>query len=582
MRLMLALFRKHRWRTTLVILGLLLSGLAEGIGLSALLPLLNVAIAAERQGAGAPPGAFEQQVIDALAWVGISPTIGALLAVIVAGVAVRSLLLLAVQRQVGYTAAQIGTELRLDLLRAVLRSRWEYFLHQPVGRLTNALATEAQRSSDSFVYGATAITFLIHALIYGAIAVAISWQATLVSLVAGVLVIGSSHFLVRMTRRAGRRQTQLLTSLMARLTDTLQSVKPLKAMAREHLADKVLAGETVRLNRALQRQVFSAALLNSVQDLLFAGFIALGIYLALVVFSVELSTVLVLAITLARAFGSLGKVQKQYQKLTQGESAYWSLQEAIDAAGTAAEQFGGALQPRLQQRIEFAAVDFAYDDHPVFSGLDLEIPAGAMTVLVGPSGAGKTTIIDLVIGLVRPQRGAVTIDGTDLAAVDLHAWRHQIGYVPQDTVLLHDSVLNNVTLGDPALDVGAAERALRAAGIWEFVAALPQGVHTQVGERGGKLSGGQRQRVAIARALVSGPRLLILDEATSALDPTSEQEICQTLASLKGDLTILAISHDSALAEIADRVYRLHPGGAQAVANQGAISAATTGNSRPV
>jgi ATP-binding cassette subfamily C protein len=581
MRLMLALFRKHRWRTTLVILGLLLSGLAEGVGLSALLPLLNVAIAAERQNASATPGAFEQQVIDALAWIGISPTIGALLAVIVAGVAVRSLLLLAVQRQVGYTAAQIGTELRLDLLRAVLRSRWEYFLHQPVGRLTNALATEAQRSSDSFVYGATAITFLIHALIYGAIAVAISWQATLVSLVAGVLVIGSSHFLVRMTRRAGRRQTQLLTSLMARLTDTLQSVKPLKAMAREHLADKVLAGETVRLNRALQRQVFSAALLNSVQDLLFAGFIALGIYLALVVFSVELSTVLVLAITLARAFGSLGKVQKQYQKLTQGESAYWSLQEAIDAAGAAAEQFGGAHQPRLQQRIEFAAVDFAYADHPVFSGLDLEIPAGAMTVLVGPSGAGKTTIIDLVIGLVRPQRGAVTIDGIDLATVDLHAWRRQIGYVPQDTVLLHDSVLHNITLGDPALDVGDAERALRAAGIWEFVATLPQGVHTQVGERGGKLSGGQRQRVAIARALVSGPRLLILDEATSALDPASEQEICQTLAGLKGALTILAISHDSALAEIADRVYQLHTGGAQAVANRSAIPAATMGNPRP-
>ena len=563
MRLMLALFRKHRWRTTLVILGLFLSGLAEGIGLSALLPLLNVAIAAERQGAGAPPGEFEQQVLNALAWLGISPTIGALLAVIVAGVAIRSLLLLAVQRQVGYTAARIGTELRLDLLRAVLRSRWEYFLHQPVGRLTNALATEAQRSSDSFVYGATAVTFLIHALIYGAIAVAISWQATLLSLGAGVLVIGSSHFLVRMTRRAGRRQTQLLGSLMARLTDTLQSVKPLKAMAREHLADQVLAGETLRLNRALQRQVFSAALLNSVQDLLFAGFIALGIYLALVVFQVELSTVLVLAITLARAFGSLGKVQKQYQKLTQGESAYWSLQEAIASAATAAEQIGAGHAPSLERGIAFAGVGFAYEGHPVFERLDLDLGAGAMTVLIGPSGAGKTTVIDLVIGLVRPQAGSVRIDGTDLAEIDLRAWRDGIGYVPQDTVLLHDSILHNVTLGDPARSAADAERALRAAGIWEFVASLPQGLHTLVGERGGKLSGGQRQRVAIARALVNQPRLLILDEATSALDPASEQEVCQTLAGLKGELTILAISHDSALVEIADRVYQLHGGQAR-------------------
>lgn len=563
MRLMLALFRQHRWRTTLVILGLFLSGLAEGIGLSALLPLLNVAIASERQHAGTPPGEFEQRVLDVLAGVGISPTVGALLAVIVAGVAVRSLLLLAVQRQVGYTAAQIGTELRLDLLRAVLRSRWEYFLHQPVGRLTNALATEAQRSSDSFVYGATATTFLIHALIYGAIAVAISWQATLLSLVAGMLVIGSSHFLVRMTRRAGRRQTQLLASLMARLTDTLQSVKPLKAMAREHLADQVLAGETVRLNRALQRQVFSAALLNSVQDLLFAGFIALGIYLALVVFRVELSTVLVLAIALARAFGSLGKVQKQYQKLTQGESAYWSLQEAITGASIAAEQFGAGSAPALTRGIDLADVGFAYDRRQVFTHLDLDIPAGAMTVLIGPSGAGKTTVIDLVIGLVRPQAGHVRIDGIDLAELDLRAWRGRIGYVPQDTVLLHDSILNNVTLGDPQLTAADAERALRGAGVWDFVASLPQGMHAPVGERGGKLSGGQRQRVAIARALVNRPQLLILDEATSALDPASEREICQTLAGLKGQLTILAISHDSALVEIADRVYQLDHGQAR-------------------
>jgi len=565
MQLMLALFRKHRWRTILMLLALLASGLAEGIGLSALLPLLNVAIAADR-GAGAevtPPGQFEQAVLDILARLGITPAIGPLLLVIVAGVAFKSLLLLVVQRQVGYTAAQIGTELRLDLLRAILRSRWEYFLHQPVGKLTNGLATEAQRSSDSFVFGATAVTFLIHALIYGAIAVAISWQATLLSLIAGVMVIGSSHFLVRMTRRAGRRQTLLLSSLMAQLTDTLQSVKPLKAMAREHLADQVLAGETFRLNRALRKQVFSGALLNSVQDLLFASFIALGMYLALVLFSVELSTVLVLAIALGRAFGSLGKVQKQYQKMAQGESAYWSLQGSIDAATTAAEHLGEGRAPSLERGIQFEHLAFGYDEHPVFDDLCLDFPARTLTTLIGPSGAGKTTVIDLVIGLVRPSAGEIFVDGIAMGELDLRAWRSLIGYVPQDTVLLHDSVLHNVTLGDAALTPAAAENALRAAGIWDFVAALPEGMNTLVGERGGKLSGGQRQRVAIARALVNKPRLLILDEATSALDPVSEREICQTLVGLKNDLTILAISHDSALVDIADRVYELARGQAR-------------------
>lgn len=135
-----------------------------------------------------------------------------------------------------------------------------------------------------------------------------------------------------------------------------------------------------------------------------------------------------------------------------------------------------------------------------------------------------------------------------------------IGYVPQETILLHDSVLHNVTLGDPVYSDKDAELALRAAGAWEFVAALPQGINTVVGERGGRLSGGQRQRVVVARALVHQPKLLILDEATSALDPASEASIAATIEKLRGQLTILAISHQKRLVESADRVYQLQDG----------------------
>ncbi|TAL06876.1 MAG: ATP-binding cassette domain-containing protein, partial [Porticoccaceae bacterium] len=246
-----------------------------------------------------------------------------------------------------------------------------------------------------------------------------------------------------------------------------------------------------------------------------------------------------------------------------GESAYWSLQGSIDAATAAAEHLGDGRAPSLEQGIRVEHLSFSYDQRQVFEDLSLEFPARTLTALIGPSGAGKTTVIDLVIGLVRPSAGEIFVDGIAMGELDLRAWRSLIGYVPQDTVLLHDSVLHNVTLGDTALTPADAENALRAAGIWDFVAALPEGMNTLVGERGGKLSGGQRQRVAIARALVSKPRLLILDEATSALDPVSEREICQTLVGLKNDLTILAISHDSALVDIADRVYELARGQAR-------------------
>ncbi len=567
MGLMLDFFRAYRGQTLLMMLALILSGVAEGVGLSALLPLLNIALGSEASNMlpGADAGGdsrFEQAILSALQVLGIAPTLGNMLLIILGGVAFKSVFLMIAQRQVGYTAAQVSTDLRLQLLRAVLRSKWEYFLHQPVGRLTNAMATEAQRAAASFVNGTTALSFLIPGLIYGAVAFALSWRAALVAIAAGALVIGLSHFLVNITRKAAKKQTRLMNSLMANLTDTLQSVKPLKAMARESLADQVLAHDTNLLNKSQRRQVLSSALLNSAQELMFTAFICLGIYVAMEKFAMALPTVMVLVVALGRAFSYFGKVQKQHQKLVEGESAYWSLTNAIKAAEGAQENLDGGIAPRFAQSLTLDNVSFDYDQHPVFKGLSLHIEFGSLTTLVGPSGSGKTTIIDLAIGLLRPQRGNVLLDGVPLQDIDINQWRRMIGYVPQDTILLHDSIVHNVTLGDPSLTNDDVERALRAAGAWEFVGQLAQGLDTIVGERGGKLSGGQRQRIVIARALINQPRLLILDEATSALDRDTEEAVRQTLQGLKGQLTILAISHNRAMVEAADRVYQMAGGGA--------------------
>jgi ATP-binding cassette subfamily C protein len=562
MRLMLTFFRAYPGQTVIMMIALLLAGIAEGIGLSALLPLLNIAIKNDAESAGqpAPQNEFERIVVTGLQDVGITPSIGVLLTIIVIGVTLKSILLLIARKRVGYTAAQVSTDLRLEMLRAILRSKWEFFLHQPVGRLSNSLATEAQRSSDSFVNGAVVITLILQAIIYGSVALALSWKATLISLSAGAVIISISHFLVRMARKAGRRQTNLLISLLSRLTDTLQSVKPLKAMANEHLADTVLADTTSKLNRALKKQIFSSAVLNAAQEEMFAIVIAIGMYVALVNYSMPFETVLVLVVVLGRMLSYLGKVQKQYQKVVLGESAFWSMKAAIQEAKNAEEHLGSGATPTLNHSIRLDNVDFAYDQHQVLQGACLDIPAGRLTTLIGPSGSGKTTIIDLVIGLLRPQSGIVRIDDAPLSELDLKAWRRMIGYVPQETLLLHDSILHNVTLDDPELSEQDAVRALRSAGAWEFVEHLPHGIHSTVGERGGKLSGGQRQRIMIARALVHNPRLLILDEATSALDPKNEAAIGRTMQELRGGLTILAISHQTALVSAADCVYRLENG----------------------
>lgn len=562
MRLMLHLFRAYPMASFLMIVALFLSGLAEGLGVSALLPMLKIAMNSSNADAVPdPPGELEQAVLSVFDWIGVPVTLGTLLVLIVISATIKAILVLLAQRQVGYTAARVATDLRLEVLRNMMHSRWSFFLHQPAGRLSNALATEAQRASTAYMQGATAITFMIQAVVYGGVAIAVSWQATLLSMIGGAIIIWVSHFLVEMTRKAGVKQTNLMISLMSHLTDMLQSVKPLKAMAREDLVDDLLNNETNRLNKALRRQVLAGAALNAGQDLMFVVLIAFGVYLALGVLSIDFATVLILAVTLGRAFAFLGKVQKQYQKLAQNESAYWSLKHTSDSARTQNEHMGGDLTPALDSGISLRKVDFLYDGHPVFSGLDMEIPAHKISTINGPSGSGKTTIIDLVIGLIRPDGGEILIDGVPFEQIDVKAWRRMVGYVPQETLLLHDSILYNVSLGDPQISEAQVIEALKKAGAWDFVSELPEGLRTLVGERGGRLSGGQRQRIAIARALINEPRLLILDEATSALDPETEAAIITTLRDLRAQLTILAITHNSGLADAADVIHRLERGG---------------------
>lgn len=557
-----------------MLVSLLLAGIFEGIGLSTLLPFLNMAtslgsIPAETISSNLDnSGEFEQIVIDRLASLGITPDIGILLFIIVLALTMKNVLLLVARKQIGYTAARVTTDLRLAMLRAMLTTKWEYFLHQPAGKLANSLATEAHRSSQAYVNGAMLITLLIQTGIYLSLALMLSWKASIVCLGAGLVILSVSHYLVRMARRAGQKQTTLLISLLTRLTDTLQSVKPLKAMAREGLANAVLDMETTRLNRALQHQVLSGTLLNLTQDEMFTIIIALGMYLALVHYDMQLSTVMVLVVLLGKGLSQMGKVQKQYQKMVVCESAYWSLHSAIKQAEDAHETLGSGITPHLESSIRLVDVGFAYNEASILQNLSMDIPAGSLTTLVGPSGAGKTTVIDLIIGLFRPQSGTISIDGHKLDEIDLKGWRSKIGYVPQENLLLHDTVLHNITLGDPELDETDAESALRAASAWDFVDSLPDGLYSMVGERGAKLSGGQRQRIMIARALAHQPVLLILDEATSALDPESESAICNTIEGLKGKLTILAISHQQAIIDYADRIYRLQDGQATRLARQ--------------
>jgi ATP-binding cassette subfamily C protein len=351
-----------------------------------------------------------------------------------------------------------------------------------------------------------------------------------------------------------------MQALVAQMTDILTSIKPLKAMARETQSDAVLTDTTLKLNRALQKQVLSKAALGSFQEPILTVFLVMVLYVALIYWNQSLTTMMAMVFFIGKILKQIEKIQKEYVNLAEHDSAYWSLREKISKALEAREVLAGDVQPSFTKSIRMESVSFAYASHLVLKDVSVEIPAGAFVTLVGPSGSGKTTVADLLIGLLRPQMGDIWIDDAPLSRIDIRRWRAMIGYVPQENLLMHDTILKNVTLGETGIDVAEVEAALQAAEAWRFVQDSPRGIHTVVGERGSVLSGGQRQRIAIARALVKHPRLLILDEATTALDPKTEMEICTTLAKLKGKLTILAISHQAALMGTADIAYRVQEG----------------------
>ena len=554
-------------RSAFVLFALLIAGVAEGLSLTALLPLLSIAV-----GESSGESGIGKFMVDFLQKIGFEPTLDIILIIIVGGMLTKGLILLLANRQVGYTVAHVATALRLNLIEALLASRWQYYLRQHVGSLANSVATEAYRAANGFEHSVIVLALAIQVLVYAVVAMFISWEATLASLLIGLFLLVVLHRLVRATRRAGASQTQLLRHLLAYLSDVLNSVKSLKAMALDNVADAILHDQTKQLEKATRREVMSRAALMALQEPILAAITAAGLYLALVVWELSLPEVMVMVFLLTRILGLLNKTQRKYQQLAVQESAYWALRQAAEDAAAAAERNSGTDEPSLNREIVLQNVQFSYGEKTIFNDLTLEIPIRTFTAVTGPSGVGKSTLIDLLCGLAEPNSGNVLIDGKSLHDIDLRKWRHMIGYVSQDTILLHDTIMNNILVGEPTLTAEDAERALRQAGAWDFVSALPDGMQTVVGERGGLLSGGQRQRIAIARALAHDPVFLIMDEPTSALDPESEKTICETLQHLSRQLTIIAVSHQPAVINAADRVFILSHGEAKTLSQGAAVS----------
>jgi ATP-binding cassette, subfamily C, bacterial len=548
-------FKAENTKPWLVLACLVLASLIEALSISTLLPLSSAIL-----GDSGPPQGVNALVRDFITRLGVTPDFENILILAVGLIIVKAVLAFAALSYTGVTSARVAIDLRRRLIAAIFDARWSYYSDQSSGRFANAISNDATRAADAYQYAAIAVAGIVQLAAYVVIGFLINWRVALIAYAAGLVLAALQHQLIRITRRAGYKQTDRVSNLTTDFIDMLNNIKALKSMHRYGPLVDGLSGLLRRLNRSLITIQFASQGVTQGGDAIVAIMIGLGAYVAHRYLDAGLPELLVSGIVFFQIMGNVKRLQKQMQVAVLIESAYVRTKEFIASAQANREQHPGTKPPHLRDGCRFIDVSFAHGAAPTIVSASLEIPVGKITVLQGPSGAGKTTVIDLLIGLHTAQEGRILIGGEPIETIDIKAWRSQIGYVPQDLVLFHDTVRANIALSDPAVTDAMIMEALKLAHADGFVSELPQGLDTDVGELGGRLSGGQRQRIALARALVNSPKLLILDEVTSALDPDTEADIVANIADLSGKYTIVAITHRPAWTNVADRLYTLSRG----------------------
>jgi ATP-binding cassette subfamily C protein len=543
------------------------SGVAEGIGVASLIPMIVAAGASDKH------SALADTVLRVVHTIGLPADPLYLLIVSMAGLILKAVLSLLAWYQVGLAVAEVGTRMRMNLIGALLDARWAFFVREPIGRFANALGVEALRASEAYSAVAQFLAHAIQAVVYLLIAAWFSWKFAVLSVVVGGVMMLSLKRFVTATGRQSRKQTKKTKRMIVRLADVLIGLKPMKAMGRQARFMALFAKDVHTIDRAMRRQFFAKQANRVLQEPIVFLCIGVGIYAALTTSAMPLAELMMMTLLLMKTVSVIGRVQEDLQAVYIAESGFSSIHRAIEDARNAREETIPGRAPTLTRGIELSHISMAFGRKRVIENASFTVPAGEITAIVGASGAGKTTLVDLMLGLHRPLAGQILIDGEPLQELDVMKWRSMVGYVPQELVLFHDTIAANVSLGEPGFTAEDVEHALRQAGAWEFVAALGDGVNHVVGERGAALSGGQRQRIALARALIHKPQLLILDEATSALDPLTAAGIIRNVSELaaRDRITVLSISHQPAWMAVADRVVRVQEGRVTEVAPVAAL-----------
>ena len=477
-------------------------------------------------------------------------------AAVIGATVVQALTGFALNQILGVAGQQAINDLRQRVHEHVLRLPISRFDGTQSGTLISRIMADAEGIRNLV---GTGIVQLVGGLLTGVVVLVLlfflNWKLTLA--IAGLLVaFGVAMAMAfKRLRPLFKERQKVQGEISGSLGQVLAGIRVVKIFTAESRLNARFAADTGRLFAMVKATMTGFSLVTSLTVLILglagALFVVVGGQ-AMVAGEMTTGQFLQYVLYVGLLAGPIGQIASISTQFTE---AFAGLDRIRELTAQKPEEQGTRITPRLTGDVEFRDLDFAYDPgRPVLSGINLHARPGQTVALVGPSGSGKTTLVSLVMAFVRPQRGAILVDGIDIAELELTSYRRQIGVVMQDNWLFDGSVADNLRFSKPEATEDELIAACRLAAADGFIRGLADGYATVIGERGVKLSGGQRQRLAIARALLADPRILILDEATSALDSESEAEIQTALATLRQGRTTFVIAHRLSTIRSADQI----------------------------
>jgi ATP-binding cassette subfamily B protein len=480
---------------------------------------------------------------------------------------------------VSWVGERVVADIRRDLFAKILSMHTGYFESNRTGDLLSRITTDTTLLQN--VVGSSVSIFLRNTLLFfgGVVMLLITSQAlTEYVLMMLPVVILPVIILGRRVRKLSRETQDKVGDLTSHAEETIGAIRTIHAMAIEPYEEQRfsdLVGETMAT--ALKRIRIRALLTAIAITLIFGAIITVlyigGQYVVQDKISPgDLSAFVFYAVVVAGALGAVSEIIGELQRAAGATERLMEMMQLTPIVTAPKDPHIFKKPP--EGRIAFEHVTFAYParlDTPALSNVSFRIEPGEMLAIVGPSGAGKTTIFQLLLRFYDPQFGIIRADGVDIRHLHPQHWRRFIGTVPQDPIIFSTNVWENIRCGQPGASDDAVRAAAATASALDFVDALPEGFNTYLGEKGVRLSGGQRQRLAIARAILRNPRLLLLDEATSALDAENELAIQKALAEVMVGRTSMVIAHRLATVLKADRILVLNAGKIEAVGTHAAL-----------